>query len=425
MKRSALTITIIVGISTLIQIITQIVVTQLFGAKFKLDVFLAAVVIPTIIVSTVYSTLSDVLIPLLKHEKKKDIPSYILSTAVYLGSIGIVLAIILNLFSRDVVVLLYGARNSNFINLTTVYLKYMSYSIPLALINVVFGSYLYSQKKFIGFPAVQLLGTILGLGLTVWLAPTMGIMSLIIAFFASLIIQFPFIFPNVKKVSLTFRGSKIGLLLLSWIPLIISAFAVRSDNLIMRSFSSHLAEGYIVYVNLAAKLFAAAVGIMTIGIQTVFLPHLVDLIHSKKLEKIQTQVLKAKFAAWIVSVGVIGFILVVAPFFMRLILVGGKFSSSDVEKLIAIFPYFIIPALGWGVSQIYFQPLIALRKQHQLAFLNVGALLVAWPIATIVSNSYGDLYAITAGLIVLLFTGIIGAEILWTRERKLLQASHK
>ena len=121
----------------------------------------------------------------------------------------------------------------------------------------------------------------------------------------------------------------------------------------------------------------------------------------------------------------IGFILVVAPFFMRLILVGGKFSSSDVEKLIAIFPYFIIPALGWGVSQIYFQPLIALRKQHQLAFLNVGALLVAWPIATIVSNSYGDLYAITAGLIVLLFTGIIGAEILWTRERKLLQASHK
>ena len=64
MKRSALTITIIVGISTLIQIVTQIVVTQLFGAKFELDVFLAAVVIPTIIVSTIYSTLADIIIPL-------------------------------------------------------------------------------------------------------------------------------------------------------------------------------------------------------------------------------------------------------------------------------------------------------------------------------------------------------------------------
>lgn len=414
-------ISIIVGISTLIQTVSQIVVTRIFGAKFELDVFLAAVVLPTIIVSTIYSTLSDVIIPLLKHEKREDVPSYILSAALYLGLIGLGVAIILSMFSKEIAVLLYGTQKGAFIVQTAFYLKYLLYSIPFALVNVVFGSYLYSQKKFILFPFVQLLGTMLGLGLTIWLAPIMGIMSLIVAFFASLLIQLPLIFPNPRSLSLSFKKAGVGILLLSWIPLIISAFAVRSDNLIMRSFSSHLPEGYIVYVNLVSKLFAAAVGIMTIGIQIIFLPHLVDLIHSNEIKRIKSQVAKAKLAAWAVSTGVILGTFIVAPFLMRLVLVGGKFTAYDVEKLISIFPYFIVPALGWGVSQIYFQPLIALRKQHQLAVLNVGAVILAWPTATLVSKAYGDLYAITAGLIVLLFTGIIGAEILWTRERKLLQ----
>ncbi len=420
MKKSALFISMIVGVSTLIQILTQIIVTRIFGAKVELDTFLAAVALPTIIVSAIYGTLSDTIIPLIKKEKDEDIPSYIFCTAIYLGLIGLVVSIILSHFSREITVLLYGTEKTSFINQTAFYTFYLIYSIPFALVNTVFGAYLYSRKKFLLFPSVQLVGTILGLCLTIWLAPTLGIVSLVIAFFLSLLIQLPFIFPKVPRISLSFKKAQIGILILSWVPLIISNFAVSNSTLIMRSFSSHLPVGYIVYVNLASKLFAAAVGIMTIGIQTIFLPHLVDLIHSHEVKKIETQVVKAKFAAWVVSLGVIIFIILVAPFFMRLILVGGKFTAPDVEKLIAIFPYFIAPAMGWGISQVYFQPLIALRKQYKLAILNVGAAALGWFVAFYVQSLWGDLYAIMAGLTVLLFTGIIGAEILWIKEKRLL-----
>lgn len=85
MKRSALSVSMIVGISTFFQIITQIVVTRIFGAKLNLDIFLAAVALPTIIVSIIYGTLSDSFIPLIKQKKPEEVTKYVLLTALGLG----------------------------------------------------------------------------------------------------------------------------------------------------------------------------------------------------------------------------------------------------------------------------------------------------------------------------------------------------
>lgn len=434
MKKSAAFVSIIAGVSIFVQVIGQIIITRIFGAKVELDIFLAAVALPTVIVSAVYGTLSDTIIPLLKQQKTDDKETYIISTAVVLGSISIVVSLILIFFSKEITMLFYGTQKGRFIEETAYYMKYLMLSLPLALVNTVFGAYLYSKKKFIIFPFAQLVGSIINLGIVYIFGPSLGVISLIIGFFASLIIQLPFILPPFKLSNFitfkpsyiqTFKVSNLPTLLLSWLPLIISSFAMRTDILVTRSLAASLPEGYIVYVNLASKLFAASVGVMTIGIQTIFLPHLVDVIYSKQTNNIQRQVTKAKAAAWIVSIVVVGGIMLVAPYFMRLLLVGGKFTHANVEILISIFPYFIVPALGWGVSQIYFQPLIALRKQHLLLCLNIIAALLAWISSSLTHNIFGPLPAISVELIVILFTGIIGSEILWQKELKKLLLTQK
>lgn len=426
MKRSALNVSFIAGISTLFQIVTQIVVTRIFGAKLNLDIFLAAVALPTVVVSVIYGTLSDTFIPLVKQKKPNQAISYVFSTACGLGIISLVFSIILYLFAKNIVILFFGARDNNFITQTTLYFKYMIFIIPPSPVITIFGSYLYSQKKFILFPFAQLIGTIANLLFIYVFAHQLGVMSLIIGFFISNLIPLPFVFPykNLNILSLfNFKVSKLAIfdvfmIFISWLPLIISSFALNTGTLIMRSFSANLKEGYIVYVNLASKLFSAGVGVATIGISTIFLPHLVDLLHSKETDRIKRQVFTAKLAAWVVSSAVIAFILLTAPFFMRLILVGGKFSRSNVDHLISIFPYFIVPAIGWGISQIYFQPLIAMRKQHILTILNICAAVLAWLSALLTKKFFGDLNAITVGLTILLFVGIIGAEVLWRIELK-------
>jgi hypothetical protein len=83
-------------------------------------------------------------------------------------------------------------------------------------------------------------------------------------------------------------------------------------------------------------------------------------------------------------------------------------------------PLFILPAIGWGINSIFFQPLLALKKQFQVGVINVIALVLGWGGGYMVKMYVGPTQGITVGLTILLFSGIIGSEILWQRYKKTL-----
>ncbi|PIR13752.1 hypothetical protein COV49_01230, partial [Candidatus Falkowbacteria bacterium CG11_big_fil_rev_8_21_14_0_20_39_10] len=58
--------------STVLQLISQIIITRVFGASFELDVFLAAVAIPAIVVTVIYGTFNDAFLPLFGEKKTND-----------------------------------------------------------------------------------------------------------------------------------------------------------------------------------------------------------------------------------------------------------------------------------------------------------------------------------------------------------------
>jgi len=430
MKKSALIITLINGLVTAIQIVGQIVVAQLFGAKLQLDAFVSAVTIPTMLISVIAATLSDAFLPNLKKEQidnEEKSNKYFFKMAFLLSLIILFITICIDMFSVPLLTMLFGARGISFVLLTDKLTTYMLYSLPFTVLGTLFNSYLYSKKQFF-LPSISyLLGSILNLALIIFLSPFMGITSMVVGFICAIILQIFIVFPYkigsyIRSIipSLRNKNTKLELIRLfaSWSPLIISGLILRFDAVLTRSFSARLPEGYIVYVNLVTKLFGGLVGIMTIGIQTVFFPHLVELIHTHNFERAKLQVNKAKFYGFILTMGTILIIIFIAPFFMRLLLTGGKFSGKNVELLISLFPYFIIPAVGWGIGQIFIQPIIAIGKQHFLTLINIFAVCLSWISATYTYEKFGGMMAISVGLIVLAFTGIIGAEIIWRKQFK-------
>lgn len=437
MKKSALAITLINGLVIAIQIIGQIIVAQLFGAKIELDAFVAAVTIPTILVTVIASTLSDAFLPNLKKEQimnEERANKYFFKMAFLVGLIVLLITIGIDIFSAPLLNALFGARGEVFVLFTDKLMMYMLYTLPFAVLSTLFNSYLYSKKQFFIPSIASFVGSILNLGLIILLSPSIGITSMVIAFISAIALQVCIVFPYKIRVYMSSVFSSLGdgktksevfKLFIAWSPLVISALILRFDAVLTRSFSARLPEGYIVYVNLVTKLFGGLVGIMTIGIQTVFFPHMVELVHTHNYLKAKQQVNKAKLYGILLSVGTIFIIVFTAPFFMRLLLTGGKFSGKNVEILISMFPYFIIPAIGWGIAQIFIQPIIAIGKQHLLTLVNIGAVCLAWLGATLAYNMFGGMMAISVGLIILSFTGIIGAEIIWKIQSKKLLSSHK
>ncbi len=423
MIKKSIVVTVIFIVSTCIQLLSQIVVTRIFGAQLDLDIFLAAVSIPTIMVTVIYGTLNQAFLPLFGEKKVKDpqgADSYFFSTLLYLVGVSLIFSFLLTFFAKPISSALYASRGEEFVQAVSIQMNYLFYSFPLAVIATLLGSYFYVRKMFYRFPLAQALGSMANLIIIFILGPIIGTWSLIIAFLMSILMQIIFVIPrSITKIVL--KPINPLPLLIAWLPLIIGSFAIRSDPILIRSFGSQLAPGYLVYLNLIAKIFSIATGVMTVGIQIVLLPHLVEYINTNQYEKAIRNVNRSKIVALGISLVVAFIISLIAPVVIPFLFVGGKFTYQDAQITISLIPLFIFPAIGWGVVEVFFQPLLALKKQLPVGILNFFAFITAWGVATVTNRYFGPLSAITYGLITLLLVCIMGSEILWQIYRRKLK----
>ena len=432
MKKKAGIISLVYGLTTGIQILGQILVARIFGANVNLDAFVSAVTIPTMLITVIAGTLNNAFLPLLKKHQvvsEDEGNVFFFRTMILLGSIMLLITLILDLFTFQLVTMLVGARGESFVLLTSSLMKWMLYTMPFTVVQTLCNSYLYSKNKLIIPSVTSFLSSVLNLSIIVVFSSTLGIWSMVTAFIVAIIFQLLIVFPYklgmyvkaaIKSITQKKSFRENVFLIRAWVPLIISMIALRFDSILTRTFAANLPEGYIVYTNLVAKLFSGLVGITMIGIQTVSFPHVVELIHKKDSKRAIEQVNKAKLYSFILSIFVVLIIVYISPFFMRLLLTGGQFKGKNVETLITLFPYFILPALAWGIDSLFTQPITALGKQHLMTFVNIFGVFLAWGTATIANQYYGGLMAISVALTVLSFTGILGAEIIWQIEKKKL-----
>jgi len=422
MMKKGFVVTAIFVVSTFIQLVSQIVITRIYGASLELDTFLAAVTIPSIIVTVVYGTLNNVLIPIFGEKQTKDpkrYESYFISLLFTLGILSLVVSIVVALFSFPLSNLLYPGKDSHFINTVSQQMSVLFFSIPFAVIATILGAYYYVKKHFYQFPVAQLFGSISNLCIIIVLYSIAGIWTLITGFIINLIFQILFVLP--KQVSFDhFKFINIKIILLAWIPLIVGQFMLRSDTIIIRSYASYLPTGYIVYLNLISKIFSIATSVMTIGIQVLLLPYLVEYFAKKKyIEAIQV-VNKAKIISIGMSIVIALSVSLMGPFAIDILFKGGKFTTEDVKITSSLIPMFILPAIGWGISGVFFQPLLALKKYTTIGIISTVSFLFALLSSFVTNQFFGSLHAISVGLIVLLFTGIIGSEIIWQINKKSL-----
>ena len=422
MLRNSLKITVIFGISTFVQLISNIIVTRIFGATINLDIFLAAVTLPTIILTVIYATLNDVFLPLygeIRTKDKEQANKYLVNSLIFLIFFSVIISLILFFSANHISYFFYKSRGEEFVKNVAFQLSIMTWSLTPSIIATLFGAYFYFDKQYNRFPFAQLMGSMFNLLFIIFFYKTLGIWSLVISFILNIIFQIFFVcrplkmFLNFKFPNIQYLISSISPLLFSWLPLIVGNFALRSDVLLIRSFGSQLPTGYLVYLNLITKIFSLATGITTIGIQIVLLPHLIEEIANKNFKSVTHKINKAKIGALIISF-LIGLIIIIfSPPIIKLLFVGGKFTVDNYQLAISLLPYFFLASIGWGVINIFFQPLIALKKTWVVGLINLSSLMTAWSITYILNILFNPLTAISWGVTSLLFINILLAEIFW------------
>lgn len=425
MLKKSFVVTLIFVISLFIQLVSQIVITRIFGASQEVDIFLAAVAIPSIIVTVIYGSLNNVLLPLLGEKKnQKSYERYVSSLVLSLGIFAVITAGVITLFSGPLSKLLYPGSTAEFTSNVAAQMRVLFWSIPFAFIATTLGAYYYVQKHFFRFPLAQLVGSITNLLLIVALFNIAGIWALVIGFVMNIFFQILFVIPKFKTIP-KYEFQNISPILIAVTPLVIGQFMIRSDTIIIRSYASYLPEGYMVYLNLVSKIFSLATSVMTIGIQVLLLPHLVEYLNEKKYEKAIQSVNRAKLLSIGLSVLVVASLIILGPLAVKILFEGGKFTAEDVKITSSLLPLFIIPGIGWGLSGVFFQPLFALKKYMEVGIISTLAFIAAIMTSQLLFKTSGPEFAIISGLIVLLFVGIIGSELIWQMQKQLLTSKKK
>jgi hypothetical protein len=103
--------------------------------------------------------------------------------------------------------------------------------------------------------------------------------------------------------------------------------------------------------------------------------------------------------------------------------VGGKFSYADFQKTVSLLPIFVLPGIGWGISSVFFQPLLALKKHLAVGVVSVFSLAAGWLAAGQALKFGLGIWSITIGLCLLLFGAIVGSEVIWQYHRRKLLSS--
>lgn len=412
--------TIIFALSTLVQLVSQIVVTRVYGASLSLDIFLAAVAIPTVIVTVIYATLNDTFLPELASKTEEDREEFLLGNLLTLSGVTFFVSLLISFLSDPISSLLYAPRGAEFVYQVSFQMRFLFLSIPLSVVATMLGSYFYAKKDFVRFPIAQLVGSLINVLMIVILAPIVGIWALISAFVVNILIQILFVIPKKLFTTTPLFSNPIALLL-TWFPLIIGNFAMRSDAILIRSIGADLPSGYLVYLNLVTKIFALATSVATIGVQVLLLPHLIEYFNKHELDKAFSTVRRAKVGALFISIAVTILLVFIAPIVISLVFVGGQFTQHDAQVTSSIIPLFVIPAIGWGVNSIFMQPLIALKKRYIVGTINVGSMVIGFGVGNLINSQLGPLQGIVWGLTMLIFSGIIGNELVWQYYKQKLQ----
>lgn len=420
MVKKGTIITGLFAINILLQFLSQLVITRFFGAKLEVEIFLAAVTIPTLLVTVIYSTLNDAFLPLYVEKssrKTQEGDEFFLSTLISLVFFSIIALLFLLYFGEFLAYMLFGNKGWYFVKSVSTQMSILMSVVPVAIVATLFGSYYYANKKFVRFPFAQAVGNCISFLTIFFFVPIAGITALTSSFIINIFSQILLLFPK-KMFDIKLKSLDITPVLASWLPLIISITALRSDVLITRAFAADLPPGYFVYTNLISRIFSLATGVTTIGIQVLLLPHIVELIQHNEHHKAFKLTSTAKKWAFAISLVVSISLVFIIPFIIKLLFIGGKFNERDANATIALLPYFLIPAIGWGIHSVFYQPLIAIKKNFELCILSIISLVLAWVGGLITKAFFDPLLGITVGLSILLFTGILGSELLWRHYKK-------
>lgn len=268
-------INLVIGFTTLIGLVNNIVIAALFGLSGLLDAYFAACLIPNLFMGLVTDYLGKNFLPVFSKIVSKDSAkaSYFTSSIVnIIFFVSTIITIFMVVFSKEIFSVLLPGFNQEEIGVVTQIFLIMSPVIVVRAVSKI-NEYVWQyNEKYTRVVIANAIPSIVLLGVLLLGKSSLGIYSLPIGFLLGNILLFVFLVPKVPyryHLIINFKDKSIRSVFLNTGIMTISGLVTKFRPLIEKYFASQLTEGAISALSLANRLCMPLQQRTTVGLKMI------------------------------------------------------------------------------------------------------------------------------------------------------------
>lgn len=362
--------------------VREIIFASLFGLSSDFDLYLVAAVLPLTINTIVLYIAQNYLIPANNKNismQPGDDNEFIISNFLIFFTLGIILSLVLFLFSKEIISLYLNGQNTNSIATAVNIFRLFLISIPINCAISVLIAYQQTNFEF-RYPAYsQLLLNTLFIFFILIFAKNLSIFVIPLAYNTGIIFQLiyllrksglklKFIKPNFRFKN--YRAYTPGVFLIIILIESISQLYVISD----RYFYNYIPTGGIAALNYAQTVFLLPISVLSIAISTAIFPRFAQQIHSNSSAELESVFNKS------IRINVTIFIPVTILFFfygdviLKLFFQRGKFTGNDAMVTYNALIFFSISTVFYATYNVMNKLIYSMGLLKKLLYLTIGGI---------------------------------------------------
>lgn len=364
-------------ISRLLGFIREMIIAYMFGTSYIVDAYTVAITLPSVVFSFFISGFSQSYIPTASRiSKESERKSFYNNIQTILFFVSVLMSLSCFGMSRYIAQMLAPGFSKEALELTNIYVKYISFIFPFMSLFSMTSANLIFQEHFACPNICDFIVFNVLVIISIFIAGHGKVSFLVIGYLLSQIIVLLILWVYAEKKKLqkyqfkiNFKDRRLKEICFLAVPFGFSLFANQINSVIDRLLASTLGEGVISALNYANKIQLIIMGLTTTIFASVCYPRLNMYFASKKYAQGMKYISKGIMLTNIVTIPLMGFFFLLSYPICQIVFQRGAFDVNATLMTSRCLSFYALGLIFYSYREIFTRCLAA-NKQQKLILKN-------------------------------------------------------
>lgn len=366
----------------LVSFVAQVIIAATFGARWQMDAYLAAFLLPSVASAVLVGSIGFVFIPIFVRQRSSEgqQQAWLVASAVFNLALIVfgVLTVVGVVARRPLLALVAPGLDAATLDLACSLAVILWPTLLFSGLSAILIGLNQAEEKFVWQAFVPLAGAGFQLAVIVLWGHRLGIVALAVAALAAGVMQLALLVPGMLgperyrlRASLVSPGVKA--LISDVVPVMGSRVFSDATSVVDRYLASLLVVGSIAKLNYASRIPVLALSLFSAAIAVTIFPLMSRAVAQDDMGEFRRTFSAGTRYTWLFYLPLVVVMSIMAKALVGTLFERGQFLPADTAIVAALLPWYVVSMSARALGNISSRALYALKQARLMAALNVAS----------------------------------------------------